>query len=101
MKIVANRIMTDWELKESNLPKTFHKTEIERELAISVGKKLLEMRPLFYEERRQDLQGTEYRLEVLVFNRDTLKKILLGIQKDYNISDIVMQATWLDIMNTI
>jgi hypothetical protein len=101
MRIIANKVLTDWELKESTLPKSFHKIAINNELAASVGKKLLEMSPLFYEERVEELKGTEYCIELLVFNKNSIRNILLDLQKEYNISDVIIQKLWLTLLNTI
>ena len=81
MRIIANKILTNREVKESNTSKEMLVTFIKEDLIIAVAKKLIEMSPLFYEEKRPDLNGTEYRMELFVLSKEEFNNIILTLQE--------------------
>ena len=66
MRIVANKIVTKWEVQAENYPsKEWLKTEIFN----SIGSELRKYAPLYYENK---LDGDiEYRAEVFIFSKET------------------------------
>ena len=81
MRIIANKILTDLELARTNTPIEQVVGWVKTDLAGVVQLKLLEMSPLFYEEKRPDLNGTEYRIELFVLSKETFNNIILTLQE--------------------
>jgi len=81
MRIVANKILTNLELEKfgGDNPKKMIKSY----LLNAVESRLIEMDPLFYEEKRDDfdMNGTEYRVELFVLSKETFNNIILTLQE--------------------
>jgi hypothetical protein len=81
MRIIANKILTDLELARTNTPIEQVVGWVKTDLAGVVQLKLLEMPSLFYEERKEERHGTEYRIELFVLSKETFNNIILTLQE--------------------
>ena len=75
MRIVANRILTDWEFERMNVPKEYVRSQTKGEITVSAFQKIQEMPGLFTENKQGDL-GTEYRFECIVMSREQFKELI-------------------------
>jgi len=92
MKIVANRILTRWEIEQQRVHSD---SWIKMELSQSIGNKLAEIKPLY---SQQTIEGNvEYRIEAYIFSRDVFMAIMsqlrgLLTEKEYErIRNIIIE----------
>jgi len=71
MRIIANSIFTKWEMNLKSRPQD---SLVKLELSTAIANKLREYDALFFKEEIE--QGTEYRYELFVFSRDTVKTLM-------------------------
>jgi hypothetical protein len=102
MRIIANTKISKVETRSwFNSDKPFEIASIRRELSQKVGAELEKYSPLFYETEIMESSVIEHRMELFVFNKDSLKGHLYDLQDRYNIPDQVMKELWNKLMNTI
>jgi hypothetical protein len=71
MRIIANKIVTKWEIEAERVPS---EPWIRMELCQALGQKLNELQPLYFKNK---IEGdVEHRIEVFVFSKNTFDTIM-------------------------
>lgn len=71
MRIVANRILTKWEIKAERIPSESY---VRMEIFQSLAQELNKYNPLYFKEERDG--DVEYRAELFIFSKDTFTTIM-------------------------